>query len=92
MCHMVSIAKKNLKVFKKMCKLYLKTNDSETLLKNNDKVSKLQNELLNKKKKLENMIQYLADAKYEVKATPIEIKVFVNVLDMGEVFFREIEV
>ena len=39
-----------LKEIRKMCRKYLKTNDFETLLKNNDKVSKLQTELLNKKR------------------------------------------
>ena len=50
-----------LKEIRKMCRRHLRTNDFETILKNNDKISKLQNELLNKKRKLENNIKLNKD-------------------------------
>ena len=55
------LEKSVLKEIRKMCRKYLKTNDFETLLRNNDKVVKLQTELLNRKKKLENNIKLNKD-------------------------------
>ena len=42
---------------KKMCKLYLKTNDFETLLKNNDKTIKMEKDLSLKLDRYKNDIE-----------------------------------
>jgi len=50
------VEEKVLKSVKKMCKKYLRVNDLENILKNNDKTTKLILELQAKKKKLENEV------------------------------------
>ena len=49
--------KKILRELKKMCKLYLKTNDFETLLKNNDKTIKMEKDLNLKLDRYKNDIE-----------------------------------
>ena len=51
------VEEKVLKSIKRMCKKYLRVNNLETILKNNDKTNKLLVELQAKKKKLENEVK-----------------------------------